>query len=213
MQNITFYYIIEIVKKIFFLLLISVFLNSCSLKYETASNAESTLPEFTFNDVRFTRYENSNMKMEIEAEQLEQYKNADSSYGKDVSFSVYNDENKIETTGSCNYLGIDTKKEIYELFDNIKIHSEKQNLDVTGKKFRWNGKNEQLISGRNDMVTIEKDGMTIHGSGFSASGVSSSFGFTGVVTGEIETKDTTEKTDTPDKNDAGKENEGAQENE
>ena len=162
--------------------------SSCSLKYDQGHNVESTVPEFSFSDVVFSRYEDKKIAMKMEAGQLEQYKDGASTFGKDVSFAVYED-GEIVTEGVCSYLGMDTKKEVYELFENIRIHNKKQNLEVTGKKFRWNGKNEQLTSGRNDMVKIEKDGMTIHGSGFSASGVSSSFSFNSIVTGTIETKD------------------------
>ena len=169
-------------------ILISIFLCSCSLKYSEGYNVEDSVPEFSFSDTSFTRYENKEKKLLMTASKLEQYKDGYSMYGKDVSFTVMED-NEVATEGFCSYLGLNSKAEIYELFDNISITNKKQNMKVTGKKFKWNGKTEQLISGRNDTVMIEKDGMTIHGSGFSASGVSNSFAFTSIVTGTLETKD------------------------
>lgn len=168
--------------------LISVFLCSCSLKYNEGYNVEDTVPEFAFSGASFTRYENKEKKMEMIAEKLEQYKDGYSLYGKEVSFAVIEDR-EITTEGFCTYLGLNSRDEVYELYDNISISNKKQNMKVTGKKFRWNGKTEQLTSGRNDTVMIEKDGMVIHGSGFSASGVSNSFAFSTIVTGSIETQD------------------------
>ena len=60
---------------------------------------------------------------------------------------------------------------------------------------KWNGNTEQLTGGRKDTARIEKDGAIIYGSGFSASGVSKSFSFSGSVSGEIETKDNQETTE------------------
>ena len=54
---------------------------------------------------------------------------------------------------------------------------------------RWNGRTEQLTSGRGDMVKIEKDDTIMRGSGFTASGISKTFSFRGNITGTIETSD------------------------
>ena len=53
---------------------------------------------------------------------------------------------------------------------------------------KWNANNEQLTSGRGDIVRVEKDDTVIRGSGFSASGISKTFSFRGNVTGDIETE-------------------------
>ena len=54
---------------------------------------------------------------------------------------------------------------------------------------KWNGKTEQLTGGRKDTARLEKEGTVIYGTGFSASGISKKFNFSGTVSGEIETKD------------------------
>lgn len=165
---------------------LSVMTISCSLNYEQNQKVDEILPEFTLKNAVITRYENNNLDMNLKIGQLEQFKDGVSMYASDVVFALY-ENREISTEGNCRYLSADTRKEIYELFDSIRIINRKQNLVVSGRSFHWNGKTEQLTAGKNDTVVIEKDGMTIHGSGFAASGISSSFVFSSIVTGNIET--------------------------
>ena len=80
------------------------------------------------------------------------------------------------------------KRRKYVLYDDIEINSKKDDMTVTADNLKWNGKSEQLTSGRNDIVSIKKGGTFIQGSGFSASGVSKKFTFTGVITGSTDTE-------------------------
>lgn len=170
---------------IFFSLIFSV---SCSLKYDTGIDVDEIIPEFSFTDSVMTRYEKKKKNVEMKVGQLEQFKDGHSMYAKDVVFSLFEDGD-VSMEGSCSYLGADTKAEIYEMFESIKLYRKKDDVRISGRSFHWNGKTEQLTAGRNDTVAIEKDGMTVRGSGFSASGASSSFAFNSIVTGNIETKD------------------------
>lgn len=165
-----------------------IILGSCSLKYDQEKNVRDIVPEFAFTDSVMTRYEDDKKKMELKVGNLEQYKDGYSVFAKDVDFSFYED-GEVSMDGNCGYLSANTNTEVYEMFDSIKLKNHKEEMSVSGKSFHWNGKTEQLTSGRNDTVTIEKDGMTVYGSGFSASGASSAFSFTSVVTGNIETND------------------------
>ena len=169
--------------------------SSCSLKYDETVSAEEKNPEFVFYDTKLTRYENSNKKAEINTGYLEQYKDSDATYAKDVSFKTIDKDGKLETEGNCGLLFFDSKKELYELYDGIKLFNVKQNTRFSADILRWNGKTEQLTSGRTDMVRIEKDDTVIVGSGFSASGVSGRYNFTGMVNGNIVTKSDKEKSD------------------
>ena len=169
------------------------FSSSCSLKYDETVSAEEKNPEFVFYDTKLTRYENNNKKAEINTGYLEQYKDSDATYAKDVSFKTIYKDGKLETEGKCGLLYFDSKKELYELYDGIKLFNVKQNTRFSADILRWNGKTEQLTSGRTDMVRIEKDDTVIVGSGFSASGISGRFNFTGTVNGNIVTKSEEEK--------------------
>jgi len=172
-----------------FLGLLGSVLSSCSLKYGSTPVVEDKTPEFVFSGVEMTRYEDKKKKVELKADTIEQYKGASASYVKDVSFSSYDSDSKVSTEGSCGYLMLDTDHEVYELYDDIKLFSKTKEATVFAKSLRWNGKNEQLVSGRAENVRIEKDDIVIYGSGFSASGVSGEFSFTGMVSGNIETKE------------------------
>lgn len=158
----------------------------CSLKYSQSYQDESNVPEFIFTDAVYTKYEDDAKKLSLSAGVLEQYKEGNSMYARDVSFQLLKKTGEIETEGSCKLLSANSDEEKYTLYDDIKIKNFDENLEVTAGSIRWNGKSEQLTSSRNDMVTIKKGDTTMQGSGFSASAISKKFAFTGVITGEFE---------------------------
>lgn len=158
----------------------------CSLKYIQSYQDESNVPEFIFTDAVYTKYEDDAKKLSLSAGVLEQYKEGNSMYARDVSFQLLKKTGEIETEGSCKLLSANSDEEKYTLYDDIKIKNFDENLEVTAGSIRWNGKSEQLTSSRNDMVTIKKGDTTMQGSGFSASAISKKFAFTGVITGEFE---------------------------
>lgn len=167
----------------------SVFFPGCSLKYGVTYQDETNVPEFIFTDASFTRYEDSKKTMSLEAGRLEQYSDGKTMYAKDVNFTILNSDGEITTEGACELLSSDTKAENYVLYDNIEINNKKDDLVVSADTLRWNGKTEQLTSSRNDTVTLKKGKTVMHGSGFSASGVSKKFAFNGVVTGQFESEE------------------------
>ena len=158
----------------------------CSLKYSQSYQDESNVPEFIFTNAVYTKYEDDAKKLSLSAGVLEQYKEGNSMYARDVSFQLLKKTGEIETEGSCKLLSANSDEEKYTLYDDIKIKNFDENLEVTAGSIRWNGKSEQLTSSRNDMVTIKKGDTTMQGSGFSASAISKKFAFTGVITGEFE---------------------------
>jgi len=176
---------------VFFILIL--FSSSCSLKYSESVNSEDKVPEFVFEDTRLVRYEKKKPTVELSAQKLEQYKNSSESYGQNVSFTSYDDKGKIETEGSCGILYADTDKKIYELYDDINLYNISDKMRFYANALRWNGRTEQLTSGRGDMVKIEKDDTIMRGSGFTASGISKTFSFRGNITGTIETSDENEE--------------------
>ena len=162
---------------------------SCSLKYDEVVNAEETNPEFIFNHAKLVRYEKGEETVRVQADDIEQYKDSSITYGHNVKFTTYGKNHKLETEGSCGYLFADTDSELYELYDGIKLFSNIHNTNFYADMLKWNGKTEQLTGGRRDTARLEKDGTVIYGTGFSASGVSKKFNFTGTVSGEIDAKD------------------------
>ncbi|MBR1638912.1 MAG: LPS export ABC transporter periplasmic protein LptC [Treponema sp.] len=161
---------------------------SCSLKYDETVNVEERVPEFVFQDTSMVRCDNNKISFEMKAGVLEQYKKSSETFAKDISFISYDDDGSVSTEGQCGLLFSDTDKKFYELYDDIKLYNRSENTNFFAQILRWNEKNEQLTSGRGEMVKVEKDGTVMRGTGFSASGVSKSFSFRGTVSGEIETK-------------------------
>lgn len=162
---------------------------SCSLKYDTMTQNEDFAPEFMFSNARYTTIEDAKETSILKADILERYKGGKSIYGKDISFELYDKEGKIESSGKCGLLSSNSDTEIYILYDDISIKNEKDNVTIEANILKWNGKNEQLTSNRNDLITIKKDNTLIQGTGFSASGISKIFSFTGVVSGTAETNE------------------------
>jgi LPS export ABC transporter protein LptC len=184
-----------------FALLSSLTAAGCSLKYsEDVRSAEGSVPEFVFSDADFSRYEDSKNTLSMHAKRLEQYKGGNKTYADNIQFKTRDKDGNVDTEGACGLLSSDSSQKEYSLYDGIKIYNHSRNIQIDADQLRWNGKNEQLTSGRNDTITIKKEGTTIRGSGFSASGVSNEFVFTGAVSGTVDT------TDKPAQKDAGNEN-------
>lgn len=164
--------------------------SSCSLKYSNEThNAESSVPEFVFEGAKFNRYENKTRTVNMNASRIEQYSGGRETYAKNVSFMIWKNDGTLDTEGSCGLLASNSKTEQYELYDKIEITSHLRDILISAGSLRWNGKSEQLVSGRNDMITVKKGDTQLNGSGFSASGITNTFAFSGVVTGSVDTKD------------------------
>ncbi|MBP3710297.1 MAG: LPS export ABC transporter periplasmic protein LptC [Treponema sp.] len=181
---------------------LTLFVQSCSLKYaEAAHNVEATVPEFVFDNADFIRYENNKQKFSLFSYKLEQYKGGNETYASGVTFATYDEAGEIETEGSCELLSSNAREKKYSLYDKIELANHPQNVIIKANELRWNGRSEQITSRRSDTITIKKDNMTIIGSGFSASGVSNSFAFTGAVSGFMETTDDAAQEELIDDND------------
>ena len=174
-------------------MIVYILLTSCSLKYSETVEAEDKVPEFVFEETKLVRYEDGKTSLELNASTLEQYKDSNETYGKDIAFISYDDEGELETEGSCGIIFADTGTKVYELYDDIDLYNAAENMRFSASVLKWNGKSEQLTSGRSDMVKIEKDDTIMRGSGFSASGISKTFSFRGNITGTIETDDDNEE--------------------
>lgn len=162
--------------------------SGCSLKYsENIKSAEDSVPEFVFSDAEFSRYEDNRNTLTMHADKLEQYKGGNKTYADSIHFSIHDKNGSIDTEGSCGLLASDSDKEKYSLYDGIRIFNHPRNVEIHADELRWNGRSEQLTSGRNDTVTIIKEDTTIRGAGFSASGISNEFAFTGAVSGSVDT--------------------------
>lgn len=165
---------------------------SCSLTYTQEEPEVDNVPEIIFDDVQFRRYENGRQTSELSADRLEQYRNDDALYSRSSRFKTFNDDGSLSAEGSCNYLSADTGADRYTLIGNIQIVSYDEYLSLSAGNLKWNGKTEQLVTGSGDEVSVsryqdsgEGNSVRLSGSGFSASGISRSFQFSGPVSGTI----------------------------
>lgn len=178
-------------KALYFLsLAVSVFISfSCSLNYLQGENSEDSIPEFCFKNANYTKYEGNKRNVTLKAEQLEQYKSDNAVFAKNASFETFDDEEEMETGGSCQLIAADTKKEIYTLYGDILLSLPKQDMEIAADTLNFNKKTEQITSGKSSEVRLTKKDISMQGYGFSASGVSKSFSFIDTVSGTINTSD------------------------
>lgn len=167
------------------LIFVTLLLSSCSLKYGEEVAYDDVNPQFVFGKTEFTRYENHEKKANVSAEKIEKYKKSDSVYAQNVRFVTYDSFGKGDSEGECGLLFADNSNGLYELYDSIRLFSQNYNASFYAKSLKFNSKNEQLVSGRGETVRIEKKDTVIYGSGFSASGVTGNYSFTGTVSGEL----------------------------
>ena len=162
---------------------------SCSLKYDEDESTEGDSPELEFTNVDYKKYEDKVMTSQIKADALEQYKSDDTAYAKNASFKSWNKNAELVAEGSCGYLGLDSDREVYVLFGDIFIDNVEQEFKLEAQSLKWSGKTQMLVSGKEDVVRLERDDVEVTGSGFSASADTRSFEFANPVSGIITTSD------------------------
>ncbi len=177
-------FLLKKVKTVFILTWTGFFL-SCSLNYGTEQSSESTVPEFSFKNAVFNRYEDGTPSISLQAEKLEQYKSDGSSYAQNAKFKTYSKSGELDTEGFCQLLASNTNNREYSLFNGISLNIYSQDLKLQAQSLHFNGKTEQLTSDRNDTVTIERKNTVIQGKGFSASAVNKTYSFENQVSGTI----------------------------
>lgn len=190
------------IKKSAFFLCLIILLLSCSLDYGTIQDDDSSAPEFIFDELHMVKIENGKRDSEIKAHKMEQYRNIDALFAQRVSFTVYNDEEKISIEGSCGLLSADNDNDIYILSDDVRVTAYEQDLQIESASLRWNNATEQLTNGKRELVTItnglknldasyarpEKDtnnSLVMTGYGLAASGVSRTYTVSQQVSGTI----------------------------
>lgn len=165
---------------------------SCSLNYGTEKTSEETVPEFSFLNSNYNKYEENKLSIEMKAKKMEQYKTNGDTYAESVVFKTYNDDGTVDTEGSCNLLSSNTKTKKYSLFDNIEINIYDQEMIVFATSLYFNGTTEQLTSSQTENVLIKKKDTEIEGIGFSASGVSKKYAYDSNIKGKIISEETDE---------------------
>ena len=168
---------------------------SCSLNYLKSENSEDTIPEFSFKNANYSKYESSKKNVSLKAEQLEQYKSDNSVFAKNAEFETFDSDGKEETSGSCQLISANTRKEIYTLYGQIQLNLPKQEMQISADSLNFNKKTEQITSGKNSEVKLIKKDIEMSGYGFSASGVSKTFSFIDSVSGTIVTDDKNENSE------------------
>lgn len=165
---------------------------SCSLNYGTEKTSEETVPEFSFLNSNYNKYEENKLSIEMKAKKMEQYKTNGDTYAESVVFKTYNDNGTVDTEGSCNLLSSNTKTKKYSLFDNIEINIYDQEMILFATSLYFNGTTEQLTSSQTENVLIKKKDTEIEGIGFSASGVSKKYAYASNIKGKIISEETDE---------------------
>lgn len=190
------------IKNFVFFICVTIVLCSCSLDYGTKDDDESSAPEFIFDDIQMVKIENGKKDSVIQADKMEQYRNIDAVFAQNVTFTVYNDEEKISIEGLCGLLSADNDNDIYTLSGEVEVTAYEQNLQIECSSLRWNNETEQLTNGKNELVTITsglknqdssyakpekvtENSLVMTGYGLAASGVSRTYTVSQQVEGTI----------------------------
>ena len=144
--------------------------------------------------------------MVLDADILEQYQNDGALYDSQVFFTTYNKEGELSAEGRSQMISANNSDELYALLGQVEIQSFEEDLVIQSDSLSWDGKAEQLVTGALDTIELKKnskaeaassqDGeqssscMELTGTGFSASGSTMDFQFTGAVSGKIYTNKT-----------------------
>lgn len=156
---------------------------SCSVNYDNVYDTEGTVPELMLDEAVFRRVKDNKVSSEIQSKRLEEFKDGGTVLAQEIQFTSKNEKGEVNSFGSAGLMKADTNREVYEFYKGIHIEAPDRGLVIDGESLRWNGKSEQLTGEKGKTVTIKKDGVTLSGSGFSASAVSESFSFASNVGG------------------------------
>ena len=169
---------------------------ACTLDYRQDSSAEERVPEFSFTNGAFSRYDGGTRKSLLLARRFERYKNDPAVYCNGVRFFSWSDNGELQAEGSCGTLSADMDSNDYALFDDIVLKDVQGAMEIRSERLRYSGKTEQLTSGKEDFTTVARDDISISGRGFSASGISRRFSFADSVEGRIVTGEDEESDET-----------------
>ncbi|MBE6350161.1 MAG: LPS export ABC transporter periplasmic protein LptC [Spirochaetaceae bacterium] len=191
--------------RFFLFVLLTLFSVSCSLNY--GKNEEDFLnnqPEFIFSNIHFTQIQNNKKITTIQSDILEQYEDPAEIYGKNLTFTLFDDFGKISATGKSDFFIAYNNEAIYTLLGNVSITNYQENMLISGGSLKWDNKNQQLVSGLQHDIAIKTANepftdnpafvsgksnssqvMQIEGRGLSASGLSENYHFSNSVQGTI----------------------------
>jgi LPS export ABC transporter protein LptC len=173
-----------------------IFFAGCTLEYLRDAENDDQIPEFIFTAARMSRVEDNILSLAFEAAQLEQYKDENSFYGIDIRFTSYDSAGIEKSSGAAGSLYGNQKTEEYMLLDGAVFVSRSDGAEILSESLRWNGKNEQLVSGSGEQVIIRRetssgdgdsaDGgsfLEMTGYGFAASGITLEYEFGHTISG------------------------------
>lgn len=163
--------------------LAAAFCAACSVNYGNVYETEDTVPELMLDEAVFKRVKDSKVSSLIQSKRLEEFKDGGTVLAQDIQFESKDENGQVNSFGSAGLMKADTINEVYEFYNGIHIEAPERGFVIDGESLRWNGKTEQLSGEKGKTVTVKKDGVTLSGSGFSASAISESFSFSSNVGG------------------------------
>ena len=107
----------------FFLFPAAIFLlfTACSLKYESSSNAENTVPEIISEGAVFSSVEDEKKLFSVKTEKMEQYQGSSQSCSKKLDFEFFNKDGILQAQGRCDFLYADENTgEYFYIFKTLK---------------------------------------------------------------------------------------------
>ena len=175
------------------LLILTVFLLSCSHDYEESvfdEELSDEIPNSIVVNFKEVVIRGGDPAYILEADRAETYNNKKSTVFTDLYFIEYSKSGDIATEGAC------VEAEYFNVTDNIEfrdkviLNAVEQGFFIDGEYLFWDNNLKSLAGGENTTVRIGKDdGSLIEGTGFITSSSERSFSFKGKTKGKYVSSD------------------------
>ncbi|MFP4510257.1 MAG: LPS export ABC transporter periplasmic protein LptC [Spirochaetaceae bacterium] len=167
--------------------LVSVFLVSCSLDYDAARLADSipdTMPTARLADFSHTVVRRGRRVFAIEADAALRFDRQNEQQLENVRFQEFNAESEVISSGSAAFARFFSETENVELIGAIEFSTDVENAVVTADYLYWDREGDMLYGDPNEMVRVTRgDGTRLEGRGFEVDLRRRIIDFTGPVEG------------------------------
>lgn len=173
-------------------------LAACSFEYSGAGASPEALiesiPQTELADVTHTIVRDGRVVAEFHAQHVRNFPRAARTELEQVSYSEYDGNGNVVTTGSFQRAVYHSEREDAELAGAIRLRSRSQDVRLEAETLRWDDARHRLTSGAGATVQISRDdGSQVSGTGLEVDVRRKTVRFSGPVTGTLVTESTEEE--------------------
>ncbi|GHV75257.1 hypothetical protein AGMMS49942_00780 [Spirochaetia bacterium] len=188
------------ISKTLVLLLLSLFLPSCTFDYGEEVSAGEDDPDIIMGDVDYVRVRDGDPVVRFQAELAERYDARQTMELREFSFEQFYDHgNGVNATGRAGSALVELDSGNIQLGKSILIAVDSEDITIETDKLSWQDEKRVLAGNEIDAVNITRsDGTLFSGQGFTADVRSRTWTFSGAVEGIFVDKDEDKDKDADD---------------